>query len=62
MIHMTSLTCTINATTTGCDLELSMSQLGHDPQPIYQNKERLLSRCNQVGGSILTKVYFFSLD
>ena len=40
----------------------SMSQLGHDPQPIYQNKERLISRCNQVGGSILTKVYFFSLD
>ena len=59
---MTSLTCTINATTTGCGLELSMSQLGHDPQPICQDKERLFSYCNQVEGSILTKVYFFSLD
>ena len=34
---------------------------GYDPQPAYQNGERLLSCSKQYGVSILTKVYF-SLD
>ena len=34
-----------------------MSQLGHDPQPVYQNRESLLSQCNQVRVSISTSVF-----
>ena len=38
-------------------LQLSMSQLGHDPQPVYQNRESLLSQCNQVRVSISISVF-----
>ena len=30
---------------------------GHDPQPIYQNREQLLSRSKQNGVSISTNVF-----
>ena len=38
-------------------LQLSMSQLGHDPQPVYQNRKSLLPHCNQVRVSISTSVF-----
>ena len=37
--------------------KLSMPQLGHDPQPVYQNKERLLSRSKQYGVFIKTTLF-----
>ena len=52
MIFRTTLVWTINAfTRTGYSglhwCELSMPSLGHDPQPVYQNRERLLSLSKQ---------------
>ena len=35
---------------------------GDGPQPVYQNRERLLSRSKQYRVPISTEVYFFSLD
>ena len=62
----------INATTTGFDLVSYWYQSeahnyqskikGDDPQPVYQNREGLLSYSKQYRVSILTMVYFFSSD
>jgi len=41
----------------GHNLELSMSQLGHDPQPVNQNRERFLSRSKQYGVTITTTLF-----
>ena len=47
----------------GCDL--SMSKLRQDSQPVYQNRERLLSRCEQYEVSIstnLVEVYILQVN
>ena len=49
---MATITGTINITTTGVILLARSNR--HDPQPVYQNNEQILSRSKQYRVSIST--------